>query len=180
MSLSSNKKNFTSSSTRIVNSLNNNKQKEIKKNIKKYNFRNKKNIINSDSLLFNSNTNYKNKGNKRIKSAISSCFSLSPKKSDFNKILKTFNHVHSSSTFDIDEKKKNKIKNKIFQKKDIKRIEINGFNNLLHNSNSNSRNNSNSEKLIFNEALTNKINRTNRNNNNIYSKTYLEICKKKF
>ena len=180
MSLSSNKKNFTSSSTRIVNSLGNNKQKEIKKNIKKYNFRNKKHIINSDSLLFNSNTNYKNKGNKRIKSAISSCFSLSPKKSDFNKILKTFNHVHSSSTFDVDEKKKNKIKNTVFPKKDIKRIEINGFNNLLHNSNSNSRNNSNSEKLIFNEALTNKINRTNRNNNNIYSKTYLEICKKKF
>ena len=164
MSISSNKKTFSSSSTGTANSLGNNKQKEENKNIKKYNFRNKKNIINGDSLLFNTNTNYQNKGNKRIKSAISSCFSLSPKKSDFNKILKTFNHVHSSSTFDIDEKKKNKI----------------GFNNLLHNSNSNSRNNSNSEKLIFNEALTNKINRTNRNNNNIYSKTYLEIFKKKF
>ena len=181
MSISSNKKTFSSSSTGTANSLGNNKQKEVKKNIKKYNFRNKKNIINGDSLLFN--TNYKNKGNKRIKSAISSCFSLSPKKSpDYNKILKNFNHIHSSNTFDIDEKKKNTkmTKNTVFPKKDIKRIQINGLNDLLQNSNSNSRNNSNSERIIFNEALTNKISRTNRNNNNLYSKTYLDICKKKF
>ena len=181
MSISSNKKTFSSSSTGTANSIGNNKQKEVKKNIKKYNFRNKKNIINGDSLLFN--TNYKNKGNKRIKSAISSCFSLSPKKTpDYNKILKNFNHVHSSNTFDIDEKKKNTkmIKNTVFPKKDIKRIQINGLNDLLQNSNSNSRNNSNSERIIFNEALTNKISRTNRNNNNLYSKTYLDIRKKKF
>ena len=115
--------------------------------------------------------------------AISSCFSLSPKKSpDYNKILKNFNHIHSSNTFDIDEKKKNTkmTKNTVFPKKDIKRIQINGLNDLLQNSNSNSRNNSNSERIIFNEALTNKISRTNRNNNNLYSKTYLDICKKKF
>ena len=183
MSISSNKKTFSSSSTGTANSLGNNKQKEVKKNIKKYNFRNKKNIINGDSLLFNTNTNYQNKGNKRIKSAISSCFSLSPKKSpDYNKILKNFNHIHSSNTFDIDEKKKNTkmTKNTVFPKKDIKRIQINGLNDLLQNSNSNSRNNSNSERIIFNEALTNKISRTNRNNNNLYSKTYLDICKKKF
>jgi hypothetical protein len=67
-----------------------------------------------------------------------------------------------------------KIKNSVFPKKDIKIIEINGFNNLLPNSNSNSRNSSNSERLIFNEALNNKISRTNRNNKNLYSKTYLE------
>ena len=72
------------------------------------------------------------------------------------------------------------IKNTVFPKKDIKRIQINGLNDLLQNSNSNSRNNSNSERIIFNEALTNKISRTNRNNNNLYSKTYLDIRKKKF
>ena len=33
--------------------------------------------------------------------------------------------------------------------------------------------------MIFNEVLTNKMNKTNRNNN-IYSKTKLEILKKKF
>ena len=33
--------------------------------------------------------------------------------------------------------------------------------------------------MIFNEALTNKMNKTNKNNN-IYSKTSLEILKKNF
>ena len=184
MPLSSNKKIYNSLNTISTNSNVNNKQKNFKQLSKKLYFnRNKKSIMNGDSLLFTTN-NYKNSHSRtKIKSGISSCFSLSPKKSpDYNKILKTINHFHSCSTFDFDDKNKNKkkIKNSVFPKKEIRRIEIKGFNNLIQNSNSNSRNNSNSERRIFNEALNNKMNRTNRNSNNFYSKTYLEIFKKKF
>ncbi len=181
MSLSSNKKNYTISNTYTGNSQGKNKKKEKKQIIKKYGYRNKKNIINSDSSLFNTNTNYKSPYNKKDKKCISNCFSFSPKKSpDYNKILKTFNYIHSSSTLEVDEKKKHKkkIKNTVFPKNKIKRIQIKGFNHLSLNSNSNSRNNSNSERMIFNETLTNKMNKTNKNKN-IYSKTSLEILKKK-
>ena len=184
MTLSSNKKIYNSSNTISTNSHVNNKQKNFKQLSKNFYFNsNKKSIMNGDSLLFNNN-NYKNSHSRtKIKSGISSCFSQSPKQSpDYNKILKTINHFHSCSTFDVDDKNKNrkKIKNSVFPKKEIKRIEIKGFNNLLQNSNFNSRNNSNSERRIFNEALNNKMNRTNRNSNNFYSKTYLEIFKKQF
>ena len=184
MPLSSNKKIYNSSNTISTNSHVNNKQKDFKQLSKKFYFnKNKKSIMTGDSLLFNTN-NYKNSHSRtKVKSGISSCFSLSPKKSpDYNRILKTINHFHSCSTFDFDDKNKNrkKIKNSVFPKKEIRRIEIKGFNNLLQNSNSNSRNNSNSEIRIFNEALNNKMTRTNRNNNNFYSKTYLEIFRKKF
>ena len=184
MTLSSNKKIYNSSNTISTNSHVNNKQKNFKQLSKNFYFNsNKKSIMNGDSLLFTTN-NYKNSHSRtKIKSGISSCFSQSPKQSpDYNKILKTINHFHSCSTFDVDDKNKNrkKIKNSVFPKKEIKRIEIKGFNNLLQNSNFNSRNNSNSERRIFNEALNNKMNRTNRNSNNFYSKTYLEIFKKQF
>jgi hypothetical protein len=177
-----NKKKYNSSS---INSQVNNKNKDNKIMNKKCGNRNKNNIITGDSLLFNTKNNFNSPNkNSKLKNGISGCFSLSPKRSpDYNKILKTMNHFHSISTYEDDKNKmKNtkKIKNSVFPKKDIKKFEINGFNNLLPNSNSNSRNSSNSERLIFNEALSNKISRTNRNNKNLYSKTYLEIFKKKF
>ena len=179
ISLSSNKKKYTTSITYTGNSQGKNKKKEKKQIIKKYINKNRNRIINSDSSLFNTNSNYKSPHNKKDKKYISNCFSFSPKKSP--EILKTFNYIHSSNTLEVDDKKKNKnkIKNSVFPKNKIKRIQIKGINNLLLNSNTNSRNNSNSERMIFNEVLTNKMNKTNRNNN-IYSKTSLEILKKKF
>ena len=80
----------------------------------------------------------------------------------------------------IKKKQKKKGKNSVFPKNSIQGIQIKGFKYFTKNSNSNSRNTSNSERIIFSEALVNKISRTNKNKNTIYSKTYLDMGKKNF
>ncbi len=108
--------------------------------------------------------------NKRIqlnkKSDNSQCFSISPNK-DYNKIIKTFGHFNSNNF----EMKRNNSRNNKMKKqsnqKNINGIKIKRFKEIFHNTNINSRNNS--ERIIISETWNNKINRSNRINS-IYNK----------
>ena len=192
--------------TNQLNNLNNsnkkslnakNKKLESKDNKKKLIKKNKRNLNNIDnnSLLYpiNNNINTNNSNNNTCKTQMKNektkFYSISPNRYlDNNKILKTCNfsinnektrknYIVNKSNYNMKEWKKT-----VFNQKDIKGITIKGFKEILHSSISNSRNISNSERIIFNEGLTNKMIKTNRSNINNkykhYDKTYLEMIYK--
>jgi len=169
-----NSNNINNNNNSNNNNINYNK-KENKEKIQKNGIKNIKNIFNREII---SGTNINSHNNKSPDTKINlrnlNMLSLSPD----NNILKSFNSFNSSN--DDKKKTKKKVKNSVFPKNNIQGIQIKGFKYFTKNSNSNSRNTSNSERIIFSEALVNKISRTNKNKNTIYNKTYLEMGKKKF
>ncbi len=156
------------------NNINYNK-KDNKEKIQKNGIKNIKNIFNRE-IIYGTNINSHNNKSPDSKNNIRNLnmLSLSPD----NNILKSFNSFNSSN--DDKKKTKKKVKNSVFPKNSIQGIQIKGFKYFTKNSNSNSRNTSNSERIIFSEALVNKISRTNKTKNTIYSKTYLDMGKKNF
>ncbi len=113
--------------------------------------------------------------------------SNSPKKFSEKKVIKTYSHFHSNSSYlgnnnkftnnNNEEKVKNKkIRNSVFPKQDInfKGFHIKGFKEILQNNNKfNSRNSkgSNSERILLSE---NNGSQTNRNLN-FSSKTFMDV-----
>ena len=146
------------------------------------NTRNKKYDNTTDSLSIGINNKYLSPENKSEKD--NNNISKSPPKSpDYNKIMKTYAHFHSKSTFlgntNNEKLKMKKIKNSVFSNKpelNIKGFQIKGFKQLLQN-NTNSNNNSkhskgsNSDRLLFSESSYKTISKTNRSN----SKTFLDM-----
>ena len=163
--INSNKKISIPLNNKIYNSLNDNNKKEIREN--------KKNKTNStkNNIDFNMSSNYNNfyQNNRiklNIKSENSQCFSKSPNK-DYNKIIKTFGHFNS---YNFGMKRNNSRNNKIKKQsnqQNINGIKIKRFKEIFHNTNINSRNNS--ERIIISETWNCKINRSNRINS-IYNK----------
>ena len=127
--------------------------------------KNIKNIFNRE-VLYN-NTNHQNINSNICKRNINlNTLSISPD----NNLFKSYNNFNN-------EKNKNKF-NTVFSNKNIKGIQIKGFKHFQKNSIS--RNNSNTERIIFKEALINKIGKSKQNKNHAYSKTYFDLNKKKF
>ena len=169
MSISS-KKNFIQNT-----SYGNNKNKDYKTinsdiNRSKNNNKNKKNNNMTDSLSIAINSKYFSPDNKSQRDNNNNSKSP-PNSPEYNKIMKTYNHFHSKSTFlgNNDKHKIKKIKNSVFSNKpeiNIKGFQIKGFKQLLQNTNNNSRNSkgSNSERLLFSENSSKTINKTNKNN----------------
>ena len=161
MSLPSNKKNLTSSNNININI----NKKENKEKNKLKGIKNIKNIFYREVLYHKSN-------HQKINSNICKRNNLNVLTgSTDNNILKSYNNIIN--------KNKNKF-NKVFSNKNIKGIQIKGFKRFKRNSNSISRNNSNTERIIFSEVLINKIGKLKENKNKVYSKTYLDLNKKKF
>ena len=161
MSLPSNKKNLTSSNNININI----NKKENKEKTKLKGIKNIKNIFYREVL-------YHKPNHKKINSNICKRNNLNVLTgSTDNNILKSYNNIIN--------KNKNKF-NKVFSNKNIKGIQIKGFKRFKRNSNSISRNNSNTERIIFSEVLINKIGKLKENKNKVYSKTYLDLNKKKF
>ena len=169
MSISS-KKNFIQNT-----SYGNNKNKDYKTinsdvNRSKNNNKNKKSNNMTDSLSIAINSKYFSPDNKSQRDNNNNSKSP-PNSPEYNKIMKTYNHFHSKSTFlgNNDKNKIKKIKNSVFSNKpeiNIKGFQIKGFKQLLQNTNNNSRNSkgSNSERLLFSENSSKTINKTNKNN----------------
>ena len=146
------------------------------------NTRNKKYDYTTDSLSIGINNKYLSPENKSIRD--NNNISKSPPNSpDYNKIMKTYAHFHSKSTFlgntNNEKLKMKKIKNSVFSNKpelNIKGFQIKGFKQLLQNNN-NSNNNSkhskgsNSDRLLFSESSSKTISKTNRSS----SKTFLDM-----
>ena len=157
MSLPSDKKKV------LISSNNNKKENKEKSNIN--GIKNIKNIFNRE-VLYN-NTNHQNINSNICKRNINlNTLSISPD----NNLFKSYNNFNN-------EKNKNKF-NTVFSNKNIKGIQIKGFKHFQKNSIS--RNNSNTERIIFKEALINKIGKSKQNKNHAYSKTYFDLNKKKF
>ena len=146
------------------------------------NTRNKKYDNITDSLSIGINNKYLSPENKSERD--NNNISKSPPNSpDYNKIMKTYAHFHSKSTFlgntNNEKLKMKKIKNSVFSNKpelNIKGFQIKGFKQLLQNNN-NSNNNSkhskgsNSDRLLFSESSSKTISKTNRSS----SKTFLDM-----
>ena len=149
------------------------------------NYRNRKFNINlTENLSIPLNSKYMNQGNsKSHKNNSSKSPNISPEK----KIMRTYAHFHSKSSFigsNIDDKKKiKKIRNSVFPKQEInfKGFQIKGFKELLQNThnNYNSRNSkgSSSERIFF-ENNTNKNIRHSNFSSKTFMDTYATIHKK--
>ena len=184
MSISS-KKNFIQNT-----SYGNNKNKEHKTinsdihRSKNNNNKNKKNNNMTDSLSIAIHSKFFSPENKSQRD--NNNISKSPPNSpDYNKIMKTYTHFHSKSTFlgNNNKHKIKKIKNSVFSNKpeiNIKGFQIKGFKQLLQNTNNNSRNSkgSNSERLLFSENSSKTISKTNKNSSKTFMDMYSTISKK--
>ena len=95
------------------------------------------------------------------------------------KSIKSFHTINNISLNEYKKKNKKTINSLIFPatNNNNTKTKINNIKECNYNSNSNSRNTSNSERIIFNDNLINKLSKTNRNNNNIQFKT-LELNKR--
>ena len=159
--------------------LSKNKKQNLKSNQKNsisVNF-NKKNL----SILINKKDNKENSKKNNTKSTYKSPdYKIKNNNLIFltinsdNNNLKSIKSFHTINNISLNENKKKNKRNKnylIFPNNLNNKTKINNIKDFNYNSNSNSRNTSNSERIIFNDNLINKLCKTNRNNNNIQFKT---------
>ena len=138
------------------------KKKEIKENLKKNKIKNIKNTYRSpDCKVKYKNLNFLilNSDNNNLQS------------------IKSFHTINNISINEHKKKNKKNINSLIFPSNNNNKNKMNNIIECNYNSNSISRNTSNSERIIFNDTLINKLCITNRNNNNIQFKT-LELKKR--